>query len=297
MFGFVKPFIPELRVKEYEFYKSIYCGLCRSMKKHLGTVSTAALSYDVVFLALIRLAFEYPDVHIRKRNCGLHPFKKRPMADDNPAVEYAAKAGAMLTYYKCLDGRTDEKGFKKAAYSIALPYMRKINKRACLAKAEENVVSCLTRLSYLEKEKCPRPDEVSDVFGELLGGLCAFRLSENDEKLAYQLGFHLGRWIYLADAAVDFEEDFKSGSYNPFIYAFSSKDEAKEYINKTLPDAMTAELSAMSRAFALIPQRGNRMIYECIENIIFKGAERAFAEAMQRKETKRNDRPLSGARS
>ena len=30
MFGYVKPVAKELLVKEYEFYKATYCGICRS---------------------------------------------------------------------------------------------------------------------------------------------------------------------------------------------------------------------------------------------------------------------------
>ena len=36
MFGYVKPVVGELLVKEHEFYKATYCGICRAMKKHTG---------------------------------------------------------------------------------------------------------------------------------------------------------------------------------------------------------------------------------------------------------------------
>ena len=32
-----------------------------------------------------------------------------------------------------------------------------------------------------------------------------------------EMGFHLGRFIYLLDAAVDFTKDKKHGKYNPYI--------------------------------------------------------------------------------
>lgn len=34
-----------------------------------------------------------------------------------------------------------------------------------------------------------------------------------------QLGYHLGRFVYLMDAAVDYAEDSASGSYNPLVYS------------------------------------------------------------------------------
>ena len=65
MFGYVKPVVTELLVKEYEFYKATYCGICRSMKKNTGALSNVTLSYDSVFL---------PSVRLRSRNSpGLSP--------------------------------------------------------------------------------------------------------------------------------------------------------------------------------------------------------------------------------
>ena len=54
MFGYVKPHVPELRVGEYELFRAVYCGVCRSMGRHTGTVSRFTLNYDYVFLAAVR---------------------------------------------------------------------------------------------------------------------------------------------------------------------------------------------------------------------------------------------------
>ena len=63
MFGYVKPYHPELLVKDYEFYRATYCGICRSMKKHTGVLSNVTLSYDSVLLALVRMLY-IPDSEI-----------------------------------------------------------------------------------------------------------------------------------------------------------------------------------------------------------------------------------------
>ena len=57
MFGYVKPVVKELLVKEHEFYKATYCGICRSMKQHTGGLSIATITYDSVFLVLARMAY------------------------------------------------------------------------------------------------------------------------------------------------------------------------------------------------------------------------------------------------
>ena len=104
MFGYVKPYHPNLLVKEYEFYKATYCGICRAMKKYTGGLSNILHSYDSVFLALVRMLFiDESKIDAKKGRCIAHPIKSRPMLLDNPALEYTARALGILTDYKLLD--------------------------------------------------------------------------------------------------------------------------------------------------------------------------------------------------
>ena len=114
LFGYVKPYHPELLVKDYEFYKASYCGVCRAMKRHTGVFSNVTLSYDSVFLALVRMLY-VPDEKIaaKKSRCVAHPFKSRPMLLENEATEYTARAFAILSYYKMRDDALDEGVGKK----------------------------------------------------------------------------------------------------------------------------------------------------------------------------------------
>ena len=43
-------------------------------------------------------------------------------------------------------------------------------------------------------------------------------------RVLEQLLYHLGRWIYLVDAADDLPEDFASGSYNPLLRRFGLEE-------------------------------------------------------------------------
>lgn len=288
MFGYVKPFVPNLRVKEHEFYKSIYCGLCRSMKKHTGGVSTFTLSYDMVFFALVRLALTGNDCKIRRRSCAAHPFRKRPIADDCPELEYSARTSALLVYYKCKDDVRDERGAKRLFYKAALPYAKRMNKRAKLPEAEAHVSDCIARLCALEEEKCSSPDMAADTFGELLGGLSSFGLEGDSAAIARQIGFHTGRWVYLADAACDYAEDRADGKYNPFIYAFESAEEAGKFFSDDLWEILTLELCEIEKAVALIDKDRSRTVLECINNIIHGGMESAFSLAAERR--RRNEK-------
>ena len=293
MFGYVKPFPAELKVKEHDFYKSIYCGLCRSMKKHTGGVSVCTLSYDMVFFALVRLAFGNTDVKLRRRRCEAHPLKSRPMADDCPELEYSARVNALLVYFKCIDDISDEKGFKKLFYRAALPYAKRMKKRAAQKKLEQSIISEMETLSKLESENCPRPDEVADTSGRMLGTLAGYGLDGDKKLLAYQLCFHIGRFVYLADAADDYRDDVKNGRYNPFRYAFGSEKEAEDFFCSGLSDVLNLELCEAEKALALIERDGRETILNCIDNIIHEGMEsRIYSLTRARKREKDEERSL-----
>ena len=48
MFGYVTPDKGEMKVREYECYRAVYCGLCMQLKADYGFVSRMLLNYDLV---------------------------------------------------------------------------------------------------------------------------------------------------------------------------------------------------------------------------------------------------------
>ena len=49
MFGFIRPYKPELRVREVNRFQAVYCGLCHEIKDRYGRLQTYFLSYDMTF--------------------------------------------------------------------------------------------------------------------------------------------------------------------------------------------------------------------------------------------------------
>lgn len=66
MFGYIRPFQPELRMKEYEAYKSVYCGLCKELGRRYGIFARFTLSYDFTFLAILSMAVQTNMPDLRK---------------------------------------------------------------------------------------------------------------------------------------------------------------------------------------------------------------------------------------
>ena len=270
MFGYVAPLVPELKVKEHNFYKSVYCGLCRCMKKSVCASSSFTLSYDMVFLALVLMQLAPTELKFSKKRCGVHPLKKAPVLEANPPLEYCARAGALLSYYKLADDISDKKGMGRLFRLMLMPEAKRMRKKAALPELDGIIKDRLKKLGELEKENCGSIDRVSDLFGELLGEVFAGYFPAGDRRgrlIAYEAGFHCGRWIYILDAADDFDADKTSGAYNPLrAEGAESVDEVRE----TLGIALGMELKHISDALSLAPG-GDEGIKAITDNIISLG--------------------------
>lgn len=271
MFGYVKPVVGEMLVREHEFYKATYCGICRSMKKHTGVLSNLTLSYDSVFLALVRMLYvPDSDFAAEQRRCIAHPTKKRPMLKENPAIEYTARAFAVLTYYKIKDDLSDESGLKRLGVGAVRPIASIANGKADLNELESIVSDRLDRITALEKAKCDSIDAPAALFGELLGEIFAHSLDEGDRLVPYEVGKHLGRFIYAADAAEDYEKDVKSGSYNPYVLLYKGQPLTRGN-KQSIKTGLLLECKKIEAAVNLLPFGSRATIENIINNIIYLG--------------------------
>lgn len=219
MFGYIKPYIPELKVKDYEAYRAVYCGLCKCMGKVSSHLSRGALSYDIVFLVLFRLALTEEKCEIKPQRCLAHPFKKRNVMQNNEQLEYCAGVSALLVYYNLKDKIADKGFFDRLGARLMLPIAKIAKKRVKgLDDVEKVMIDRLEELGRLEKDNCPSPDRTAQAFGELTAYVLSRGLDDKDGKkeIANVAGMHIGRFIYLADAFDDYDSDVKKDNYNPF---------------------------------------------------------------------------------
>ncbi len=271
MFGYVKPVIPELLVKEYEFYRATYCGICHAMKKHTGSLSRITLTYDSVFLALVRMAF-IPDGDIKtgKKRCAPHPVKPRVYLCENEAIRYTADAFAILTYHKMLDDLSDEGLGKRLSVSMLRPVSKSACRRAGRKDLAGIVKEKLDKISSLEEERCESVDIPASVFGELLGEVFAYGLSGSWRLISYQCGYHLGRFIYSIDAIEDYDEDRKSGNYNPYVLLYGGADLTNEN-RQSVKCALLLECRELEGAVNLLPFGKKITAENIVRNIIYTG--------------------------
>ena len=191
MFGYVKPYTPELKVAQAELYRALYCGLCREMGRTTGQLSRLTLSYDFTFFAAVRtiLAGERPAV--RSVRCPVHPVKKRPAFESSPALRFSAAASALLADGKNADDLADERGLKRCRARMAKPFVGAMSARGgelLPPGAAAEISSRLEALGRLEEENCPSADETAACFGGLLGRLFSLGLEGETAGTARALG-------------------------------------------------------------------------------------------------------------
>ncbi len=271
MFGYIRTDTPELRVRENEYYRAVYCGLCRAQGKCTGQCSRMTLSYDTVFLALLRMAIAGESPEIKRGRCIAHPFKKRAYLTRSEQLSYCAYAYALLMYGKTIDNIADEKGMKRFKARLALPFVKGMRRKALKKYSELDgmINNGLSKLAECEKQNISSVDIPADCFGDILSDILSYGLDGSDKKIMKNIGKHIGRWIYITDAADDFEEDLKKGRYNPFI-ALLGKEEMNEQVKRDIAISLKLELSGAEPAFDLIEYK-NPNIEGIIQNIIYRG--------------------------
>lgn len=264
MFGYIKPSTPELRVRDNELYKAFYCGLCRALGLQICKSARFTLSYDIVFLALVRAFASNETITIKNRRCLVHPIKKRPMAECEKALTYSATVSAILSYHNLVDDLNDEKGFKKLAKTIIFPTFRRHRKKADMPNLDKKIEESLKSLYDSETSENPSAENCADKFGNVLSIVFAYNFGDKiTERILGDIGYHIGRWIYLVDAIDDHKEDKKSSKFNPF----SKYDELPV---QNLEIALNLELEAAKRSLDLLSSE-NKAIFNIIENIIYIG--------------------------
>ncbi len=220
------------------------------------------LSYDFTFLALLLWDAEDSFQPCEGR-CHAKPWIKKSMCPSVPALEYTADTSVILAYWKLRDSVLDESGIKKFTAQM-LSWMLKPSywKAADLRpEFDASVQEHLARLSRLEEENCSSIDRTADAFACLLRDAAGF--DQKRSRVLEQILYHVGRWIYLADARDDLQRDREEGKYNPILLRYGP---AGDDVN--LKDTMTHSLE-MAGAALQLGQFGCRM--PILENMIYLG--------------------------
>ena len=262
MFGYVRPAKPELKCKDFDLYKATYCGLCRCLRARYGLIAPLLLNFDFTFLALALWEPEGQPSYCRGR-CHANPLLRKQMCPNSPALELAADESIILAWWKLRDSVADESFFRGLPARLACLALGGAYRKAARRRPDFDgaVRRCLDELARLEGENCPSLDRTADTFARLLQAAAPEEGIRG--RVLGQLLYHLGRWIYLADARDDLAEDRVAGRYNPVAARYGPGGD-----DAALALTMDQSLAQMGAALQL-GDFGCRL--PILENIIYLG--------------------------
>lgn len=269
LFGYLRPVKAELKGREYELYRSVYCGLCRHLGKDYGVLSRLTLSYDCTVLAMLSLSLRQESSCVTKGRCVVNPMKKCLYCDGSAdSFRMAGAVSVIMTYYKLYDTIADSGFFKRTAARFIKLFMKRSYKKAARAfpQISERVSEMLVRQQSAESSDSGI-DPSAEPTALLISWLCT-ELAGDDEKervVLGKFGYFLGRWIYLMDAADDLEKDIRKKQFNPF------KKNMKENMDSTMlycNDVLNMTAAQILLAYDLI---GIDSFKEILDNIVRLG--------------------------
>ncbi|MBR2188605.1 MAG: hypothetical protein IJ860_04265 [Eubacterium sp.] len=260
MFGYITINRDEMKVRDYEAYNHFYCGLCQDLKQTCGQRSRATLTYDMTFLAILLTGLYEEEPERETHRCAFHAGARR-ICYRSKYTAYAADMNLLLVYHNLIDDWIDEKNRKSlaAARLLTKPY------RLVAARYPEKVQAIRAYLRALHRAERSRSEDI-DLASGLTGTLMREIFTVQDDRWSRDLGevgFYLGKFIYLKDAFDDLEKDRENGTYNPFFALAESED-----FQKKANEILTMMAASAARAFERLPIVS---YVDILRNIIYTG--------------------------
>lgn len=261
MFGYIHPRKCELRVHEYETYKAYYCGLCKTLLHRYSPPASAVVNFDCTFLYLLGDSLASSKNDPTRCRCLLHPVEPK-MQITVPGADYPAAVNVLLAYYKLKDDIADG----KAGMAFVQPFLARAFRKAAreYPKAASAVETMNRDLARVQSARSGSIDEAAEPFARMLGTIFG-ELSNKEQNLAH-MGYNLGRWLYIIDAADDLGKDIKSGSYNVFAQKYGAADNPG--FRREAEFNLFFSLAKACEAYEKLPLKKNKGI---LDNIVYLG--------------------------
>ena len=278
MYGYIRPLRGELKVADYERYQAAYCGLCRTLQKRYGFLCRFLVSYDLSFLALLL----GEEKHSCRSFCPRHPLRKRRCLGGQ-GLDVAADCCVILCWWKFNDEVRDSRGLKRLAARLLRRLYRPAYKRAAARRPDFDAVMVreLDRLAALEETRSPSLDAAADCFASILAACGEEAASAEKRRILHELLYHVGRCIYILDAADDLEEDTRQESYNPLRCRLDGGMDAEE-----LRGTLNLSQRRAAAALELLDKSRNT---EILENILTLGLPEVFSLVLSGQWKKRHE--------
>lgn len=280
MFGYIKIHKSELKVKEYELYKGLYCSLCKQLGKDYGFLGRMTLNYDFTFFLLCRMSIKDDELCFSSSHCSFNPRKKCVCCKkDTPELVYTAALSMLFAFYKIKDDITDGRISKKFLSLCLYPLFKAKYKKAKKKFSDifQTLESELSKQNQIEKKENASLDECADPSGKVLGKAFSYMMDEKYASTAYFFGYNIGRLVYIFDAVDDYEKDLKNKSFNPFL---SNREKYNDDLFENLKMVLNISADETAKIYESLPQKRFKAISD---NVIYYGFEDTINRIFEKK--------------
>ncbi|MBO5139720.1 MAG: hypothetical protein J6K99_08625 [Peptococcaceae bacterium] len=269
MFGYVRPVLETLKDEEKARYQAVYCGLCQALGQRYGLAARGGVTYDMTFLALLLSSLYEPTEQQYSMRC-LHHRCKQEVYMANEMINYAADLTVAFMYHKCADNWRDDHNIASRGYQAML---KKAYRQAKLIRPKEveKIEKCMRTITALEKVPEAAPEAVVNLFSTLLGELLVVRQDQWADALK-MFGCSLGKFVYMMDATIDYDDDSKKGNPNPVA--------ALELTPERMESMLEMMLAPAAEAFERLPLVKD---IELLRNTLYSGVWQDYHRMMQKR--------------
>lgn len=289
MFGYILPLKSELKVKEFEYFKSYYCGLCNEIKREYGNLPRFCLNYDLTFIGFLLDGLYSEPLNLESVKCLKHPGDTLIISSKTNALNYCSNLSILLFDYKLKDNIEDDKSIKSKLFKFFLSSSAK-KSLLQLNSLSNKISNNLSKLSLLEKSKSfTSLDEITDPFSDIIGTILRdfpYELEEDTTLIRndlYSLGYFIGKWIYLIDALDDLKDDISTNNFNPYNVLFNKESLSYEnLISSCINDIDFYILNCLVNCSEFLKNIPFKKHYTIIDNVINLGMLNKYYEVLRK---------------
>lgn len=273
MHGRLRPYLPELTIRDYNTYIEYLRGVRRQLYVDYGFYACHLLRYNGVLFAILSDSLAGRAATCKRQRVP-GTLCWRNMMSQTQGIRLAAQVEVLLGWHKLQD----------RSYSELRPFKRLVRAldRLLLRRAYEHAVKenpALERLFWQEKEQAVvqmnlsarnytlAAEPMSNIYGALYSSLATEDASQR--KSMRYIGSSIGRIFYLLEKAERFEADKRSGRYNVFVVNDLTGQAAA--IENARRQALAAANDLM-RVYSMLDIKLNRSL---LDNIMLLGLHHA----------------------
>ena len=233
----------------FRHHRPWYCGTCKCLHRHHGLWSRLLLNFDLVLLGEILTAHHTAPPH--RYNNGLC-FSIPKSSDFSPLHRMIADLHLVFLHLKRLDAERDGDQFWVRHFSKLMEsdIQRAIDNLALQGLPHqlwEDYLHAQWRLESMTLSVTEYAGPTEALCRTIVRVAGALAQTPLEATVLDQLGRAFGRWLYLADAFKDIEDDLRRKRFNAFTHStqhITDRHKALQYVQKA-QDELASVIRAM----------------------------------------------------